>query len=1048
MNEINGQEIRVILGIKQGRKFGCLGLAPTNGIFIEAILDGNILDTDVVPVSEEPTFDSELMWECNKILLRRLRTAGNPIKVNCFSVDSMRTKKDRIGSFIINLRQAHIVPSGKFHSEIGESWWEWQKLIAAKSPYPELLCSLRLEEKLKSLSQPSKEKRNRRRRKIMVQHPHPNPCLITRLHSDKGIIQIGSDETAVDNFTLTIYVGLAVNLDLLLPGNYHSENPAEDEQLCFHYSVMDYAINTAMIAMKNIYKPLPLNEKMVISLCSSLENLQQYFMSSSKLVMKLMIGQNEVGFTEASMKGLVPTTDKDTFLDLHPDDTVTIERSCFLKGSKTGEVPTSPSGLQPQVSLKLMLKFLEDQQDDAGGEAPRLLRSASYTVLDSLQKVPTVDSETSRSNCQQAAGDVIAGNEEQLMKEVKKQPADMHSASSCQLRRTCSHIVKKTCKSEPEFHNNSTQMSKSSQVYCLTITVESATFKQALSQSSCYFRFHHPKAEIVCKSIPEVVVTEENKELQLQNVTCKMNFVSTHEEINHMLLTCPPKITICDTALGQGNQFAVATLNLAPVLTDVKKQGQCNIPLVDLTTNEEIVSIAVALALTDCGSQQIEDGSVLDKDSEQDLGPPTRDDRIAFRIVEELEDWKERQQKLFKEELKRKERIHLSSLTEEWKKHCLQLQKNLLRNMEKCRSLAQSLNDTTDDLRQEAFRTVEKEQYLNRFKEMAQQKYKLKVLAMREANRRLKDDLSFKIVKLEREKEDLEERLLKVEKENCLLKETVKAQELELDNILKTSLTKDQTAAMLQELKLLEEKLEVTCKSKSFFKEQWARAVREILRLKCEHRKEIQIQIKHNKEELRNLGLQHLLGEGEKELEEDKAAIQVLHANINAMKTFNSLAEPPQFVGSHFVPSSTSLHLLHTEKLEKHPKVKRSQVMRVRSLTNLRNIVFDQESLNQMQIMDGCVIVMQLPSLRCPQVQFFVPHSITTATKDLQPISSTNLNVASSSTQMDKNEVRLRALMEERDTLMNTGNYSLDDPVIVKLNQEIRLLLKRSNGIT
>ncbi|KAJ4441086.1 hypothetical protein ANN_10936, partial [Periplaneta americana] len=66
----------------------------------------------------------------------------------------------------------------------------------------------------------------------------------------------------------------------------------------------------------------------------------------------------------------------------------------------------------------------------------------------------------------------------------------------------------------------------------------------------------------------------------------------------------------------------------------------------------------------------------------------------------------------------------------------------------------------------------------------------------------------------------------------------------------------------------------------------------------------------------------------------------------------------------------------------------------------------------------------------------------------VDPTSSTNLNVASSSTQMDKNEVRLRALMEERDTLMNTGNYSLDDPVIVKLNQEIRLLLKRSNGIT
>lgn len=42
-----------------------------------------------------------------------------------------------------------------------------------------------------------------------------NGSLVTQLHSDKGIIQIGSDETATDNFELTIYVGQAVNLDLV-----------------------------------------------------------------------------------------------------------------------------------------------------------------------------------------------------------------------------------------------------------------------------------------------------------------------------------------------------------------------------------------------------------------------------------------------------------------------------------------------------------------------------------------------------------------------------------------------------------------------------------------------------------------------------------------------------------------------------------------------------------------------------------------------------------------------------------------------------------------
>lgn len=54
--------------------------------------------------------------------------------------------------------------------------------------------------------------------------------------------------------------------------------------------------------------------------------------------------------------------------------------------------------------------------------------------------------------------------------------------------------------------------------------------------------------------------------------------------------------------------------------------------------------------------------------------------------------------------------------------------------------------------------------------------------------------------------------------------------------------------------KSMEEKLEAALQSKAFFKEKWARAVREINCIKNEHERAIQIQIKHNEEELRNLG--------------------------------------------------------------------------------------------------------------------------------------------------------------------------------------------------
>jgi hypothetical protein len=57
-----------------------------------------------------------------------------------------------------------------------------------------------------------------------------------------------------------------------------------------------------------------------------------------------------------------------------------------------------------------------------------------------------------------------------------------------------------------------------------------------------------------------------------------------------------------------------------------------------------------------------------------------------------------------------------------------------------------------------------------------------------------------------------------------------------------------------------------------------------------------------------------------------------------------------------------------------------------------------------------------------------------------QQKSNTSLN-GPSFLQQEANESQLKALMEERDTLINTGTYSLKDPVIAKLNQEIRTLL-------
>jgi hypothetical protein len=308
---------------------------------------------------------------------------------------------------------------------------------------------------------------------------------------------------------------------------------------------MDYAINTAKIAMSNIYKPIPLNEKMVIALYSSLENLQQYFSSSSKLIVKLMTGENEIGFTEMFMQGLVPTTNKPAFCSLDKDNTVMIESPCFLKGFRTGEVPTSPSGLQPYINLRIMLKYQEREQKAIGqGEgqfednprnAPaRLLRSYSYTILDSptqpVYKVPIIDMEDSGDNNnaqiihrmihhrstvdahgtvnqdtnknvhfsghRQASGDITEEGENvaQLLKEIKTTSGQRQlSESSGQFRLPCSQIISKDYHAERILHDSSTQAPEVADegyhIYTLDITVQSVAFHQLPPQRTCYIKY-------------------------------------------------------------------------------------------------------------------------------------------------------------------------------------------------------------------------------------------------------------------------------------------------------------------------------------------------------------------------------------------------------------------------------------------------------------------------------------------------------------------------------------------------------------------------------
>lgn len=106
------------------------------------------------------------------------------------------------------------------------------------------------------------------------------------------------------------------------------------------------------------------------------------------------------------------------------------------------------------------------------------------------------------------------------------------------------------------------------------------------------------------------------------------------------------------------------------------------------------------------------------------------------------------------------------------------------------------------------------------------------------------------IAKLEEKKIALEAQVEILSYENENLKSSISKQMDELQMYQKGSLTQDQTASLLQEVKILEEKLDIAQKGKEFFREQWGKAVRELHKMKVDYQQAMEVQIKNSREEL------------------------------------------------------------------------------------------------------------------------------------------------------------------------------------------------------
>ncbi|KAG6453017.1 uncharacterized protein LOC115445376 [Manduca sexta] len=230
-------------------------------------------------------------------------------------------------------------------------------------------------------------------------------------------------------------------------------------------------------------------------------------------------------------------------------------------------------------------------------------------------------------------------------------------------------------------------------------------------------------------------------------------------------------------------------------------------------------------------------------------------DAIMQKFVDELEDWKEKQQELFKCQLRRKEEYHLDLLAKEWAKKRVELECKLSKGIEQCRNLAADLSRATDDFRLRGYRNTEREKKLLEAKKALESHYTAKYQELRDASQKMEDDMNHRLKLKDMRIDELQLSVAQLEKQVDVLKNNIKNSEKEAESKY-SGLTKDQTASLIQELRCLEEKLDSAVQSKSFFKEQWGRAVRELHLLKLSTRRQMLSQLQQDRRQLGQMGLQ------------------------------------------------------------------------------------------------------------------------------------------------------------------------------------------------
>ena len=407
-------------------------------------------------------------------------------------------------------------------------------------------------------------------------------------------------------------------------------------------------------------------------------------------------------------------------------------------------------------------------------------------------------------------------------------------------------------------------------IFSYNLIIQSISLQQSPKPGIYQFSFHHERSQtlktIISRDLKDFN-EDDSKTITFEPpLELRLFFISNPDGIVSLIQSSDS----CKLCVNGPKGIQTKALLDCKTLMARYKQASSGLILLENQHKEKVAMANVSVRIDDLGiNYNVQQQWMNETQTNEDTGKTVLlDEDLAYKMIEDLEKWKSHEYETFLESLKEKESLYLSKLKHEWILKRCTMEQELVSKLEKYTNLTAALEEAQSCLKEKGSQYFQQEKLILKMKTDLEKSYNGQLLAMKERARRLEEDLTQKFSMEELKYAEMEMEKLKFQKENEELREFNARLQKEIKELKENFTPTDDVDNILQNMvminyslnqtliainfsispqKLLNDKFEAAERSKIFYKEEWAKLLREMHKIKMQYHYQTSDQILDSK---------------------------------------------------------------------------------------------------------------------------------------------------------------------------------------------------------